>query len=361
VGPKGLATRVYQKRKTQVVEGRFFPETLRRKDPLLRDFIDDYLERVRGTLRSYSDLARCGRIWKVVLGDRSLRQVVAGDVQRYVARRLTEVSPASVNREVGVLKRLFNVAINDGLVDLNPLRQVKLLKENNARSRYLTDEEEQRLRAQIGEEHWPLVTIALGTGLRRSEQFNLRWQHVDFNSNVLTIPRTKAGRVRHVPMNSIVRTLLRGMPSRLKSGWVFPSAAADTPLDSQNFMNRIFTPAVKRARIQDFHWHDLRHTFASRLVMKSVDIRTVQELLGHADIRMTLRYSHLSPAHLLDAVEKLAGEGTGTTTGTDRTDAIEENEGASRKLPPRKANLRATRRNRTGDLLITNQLLYHLS
>src|SRR5262249_25456559 len=147
----------------------------------------------------------------------------------------------------------------------------------------------------------------------------------------------------------------------LKGVWVFPSATSDTPLDSQNFMNRIFTPAVKRAHVQDFRWHDLRHSFASRLVMKSVDIRTVQELLGHADIRMTLRYSHLSPSHALDAVEKLAEVATGTATGTDTDTAKENTEGASRKSPQRKANHRATRRSRTGDLLITNQLLYRLS
>lgn len=80
-------------------------------------------------------------------------------------------------------------------------------------------------------------------------------------------------------MNSLVREQLRSLPSRLKSRWVFPSAAGGTPLESQNFMNRVFVPAVKRARIQDFRWHDLRHTFASRLVMKGVDIRTTQELV----------------------------------------------------------------------------------
>ena len=105
----------------------------------LADFIRDYLARIQGTLRSYVDLERHGRVWQAALGDRPLRQVVAGDVQRHVAKRLTEVRPASVNRELAFLKRTYNVAIADGLLETNPVRQVKLLQENNARVRYLTD------------------------------------------------------------------------------------------------------------------------------------------------------------------------------------------------------------------------------
>ena len=361
VGRKKLAIKVYEKRRTEIAERRFFPERIRRRDVQLKDVIREHLGRVRGVLRSYPDQARCGRLWTAVLGDRTLRAIVPGDVQRYVAKRITEVSAASVNRELAFLKRVFNVAIDDGLCEKNPARKVKLIKENNARVRYLTDDEEAKLRVRVGEDHWPVVELALNTGLRRAELFGLRWENVDFKTNVLTIPRAKAGRARRVPMNSRVRDLLRALPSRLKGDWVFPSGSGGTALDSQNFMNRVFTPAVKGAGIQDFRWHDLRHTFASRLVMKGVDIRTVQELLGHSDIRMTLRYSHLSPAHLLDAVEKLAEKESGTRSGT--SDSSEQNveppEPTKNRI--RGGKPRATRRSRTGDLLITNQLLYRLS
>ena len=113
--------------------------------------------------------------------------------------------------------------------------------------------------------------------------------------------------MRHVRMNDRVMEIFRALPSRLKSEWVFPSETGETPLDANNFMNRIFNPALERANISDFRWHDLRHTFASRLTMAGVDLRTLQELLGHKTIKMTVRYSHLSPTHTLEAVNKLCG------------------------------------------------------
>jgi site-specific recombinase XerD len=108
-------------------------------------------------------------------------------------------------------------------------------------------------------------------------------------------------------MNDRVMEILRALPSRLKSQCVFPSETSETPLNANNFINRVFTPALERADISDFRWHDLRHTFASRLTMAGVDLRTLPELMGHKTIKMTLRYSHLSPTHTLEAVNKLCG------------------------------------------------------
>jgi len=108
---------------------------------------------------------------------------------------------------------------------------------------------------------------------------------------------------------------------------VFPSATGETPLDAQNFYNRKFVPALTEAGVTGFTWHCLRHTFASRLAMARVPLRTVQELLGHQSATMTLRYAHLSPEHQLDAVKRLdpaaPATATGTTTGTEPTEVRE--------------------------------------
>ena len=117
-------------------------------------------------------------------------------------------------------------------------------------------------------------------------------------------------------MNATVREILAALPSRAPRAAVFPSASGATPRNACTFMNRVFRKALAAATIENFRWHNPRHTFASRLVMKGVDLRTVQELLGHKTITMTLRYSHLSPAHQFEAVQRLDAPPTGTTTGT---------------------------------------------
>lgn len=317
-GPKGLASDLYQKRKNEVRERRFFPETIRHREVLVSEVIDDYLKRIKGHLRSYRDYKRYGDTWKEVLRGKTLAQVVPGDIERYIAKRRSSAKPATTNRELAFLKRVFNVAIADGKTERNPARAVKLRKENNARVRFLTDEEEGALRKAIGEAQWPVVTIALHTGLRQAEQFQLRWQDVDFTTGLITVARSKHGETRRVPMNDTVRTILAERAIRAAGEFVFASTTGETAVDACNYMRRVFVPAVKAAEIENFHWHDLRHTFASRLTMAGVDLRTVQELMGHKTITMTLRYAHLSPAHQLDAVQKL-NRATGTTTGTSET------------------------------------------
>jgi len=168
-------------------------------------------------------------------------------------------------------------------------------------------------------------------GLRASNQFDLKWTDVDLSNGIITARATKSGETYRIPMNETVREILRGLPSRLRSEFVFPSATGKTAMASRSFRERVFRPALEAAKINDFHWHDLRHSFASRLVMAGVDLKSVQELMGHKTLAMTLRYAHLSPAHKLDAVCRL-DRPTGTTTGTGAAPGASELEADTETL-----------------------------
>ena len=257
VGPKALARKVYTKRKNEVQERRFFPENIGRRDILLADMIDDVLKRAKGRVRAYVDYDRYGRYWKQAFQGRTLGQISPGDVERYQAQRIKTAAPATVNREVMFLKRVFNVAIADGLMQANPTKRVKLFRENNARVRFLSEEEETKLREAMRPLDWPLVAFAIHTGLRQGEQFGLRWENIDFANGIITIPRSKSGKVRRVPMNDTVRAVLRDLPSRARSAYVFPSKAGETALDAKNFVHRAYLPALKQAEVEGMRWHDL--------------------------------------------------------------------------------------------------------
>jgi integrase len=365
VGPKGLALKVYQKRKTQVQERRFFPERIRRKEVLVADMIDDYLARVKGRMRSYVNWKRYAKNWKAALAGKTLRAVSPGDVERRAARlRDKGLADTSVNRELTFLRCLFNVAIADGKADTNPVLRRFFVKENNQRVRYLKDEEERKLCEAVGETEWPKVAFALLTGFRQGNQFRLRWTDVNFDAGTVCARRSKSGEDYIIPMSDDLRALLSALPSRLRSEWVFPSETGATALGAKNCMHRVFVPAVKRAGIEDFRWHDLRHTFASRLVMAGVDIRTVQELMGHKTLAMTMRYAHLSAAHKLDAVQRLNRPKTEV-----RTDTTTDTETAPARVavgaPAEVAELPKKESEpcwiRTNDPLLKRQMLCHLS
>jgi site-specific recombinase XerD len=313
VGPsKSEAVALYQLRKTQVREGRL-PQ--RRPEQRFEDFVKLFLDGERQRMRSFRDYERFGRSWCERFAGRTLRSIMPLDIEQWATRRIKEAAPSTVNHELSFLRRVFNVALANDLVERNPTKRVKFYKEPSGRVRWLTDEEEEQLRQEMGEEHWPLVGFAIATGLRQSEQLGLRWRDVDLKNRVLTIPRSKHGGVRHVPLNDTALSILRALPRRLRSEYVFTTTRG-TRLNPANILHRIFAPALEGAGIADFRWHDLRHTFASRLVMRGVDLRTVQELLGHKSLAMTLRYSHLAPDHLQAAIRVLDGPPTATKSAT---------------------------------------------
>ncbi len=321
VGPKRLAQKAYEKRKTQIREGDFFPRQLGRgRDMLFKDMAKLYLEdHSKVNKRSYPTDCHVMVRLNQAFGDKGLSEIGPQDIERFKERLKQKLSLATVNRHLALLGGVFSKAIVWKKTKANPVGEVKKFKENNERTRYLTEEEEARLKAVFPEKHWSKVEIAHNTGLRRGEQFNLMWSDVDFHSRTITIRIPKSGEKEYVKMNDRVMDILRDLPSRLKSEWVFPSKTGKTPLNANNFVNRVFEPALEEAKISDFRWHDLRHTFGSRLIMAGVDLRTVQELMRHKTIKMTLRYTHLSPSHTLEAVNKLCltNQASGTRSSTE--------------------------------------------
>jgi integrase len=155
--------------------------------------------------------------------------------------------------------------------------------------------------------------------LARKVQFRLRWDQIDMEAGILTIPLPKGGKTRPVPLSDGAQAILRSLDSFTRSPWVFPSPK--NPLHSwnpQSFVNHTFSPSLQKTGIQGACWHTLRHTAASRRIMAGVDLVAVKEILGHRDIVTTLRYSHLSPGHLQDAINRGILIGTVTSPKTSR-------------------------------------------
>jgi integrase len=171
-------------------------------------------------------------------------------------------------------------------------------------SRYLSDEEEERLlKALPTDAGRQRLTVLLHTGFRRSELLGLRWKDVDFKAGVLTVPRSKNGDARHVPMTTTVRGILSRLPRQLDpTSLVFPNTEGNRDL---RWAKIIIPAALRDAKIADFRFHDLRHTFASRLAMEGVDLLTIKELGGWKSLQMVQRYAHLSPSHRHSAIERL--------------------------------------------------------
>ena len=249
----------------------------------------------------------------------------------------------TINRDVTSLKACLSRAVEWGVLDEHPLQKLRPIRTDNlSRARYLTADEERSLRTTLLERDeqlcnrresgntWrrerhqatlpdlsvrffsdylhPMVLLTVNTGLRRGEVLQLKWSDVDLLQRKMIIrgDNAKSGKTRYVPLNDeALSTLQRWQPSTTATGWVF--AAHDG--GRLTSIKTSWKGVLNAAAIADFRWHDLRHHFASRLVMKGVDLNTVRELLGHSDLSMTLRYAHLSPEHKADAVAKLCDAG----------------------------------------------------
>ena len=205
------------------------------------------------------------------------------EAEAYHKKIQTPVRPATVNRELSLLKHMFSKAIEWGKCKENPAKKVKKLKGEVKRVRFLMPDEVQTLLSSCADYLRPIVTLAVHTGMRKGEIFGLKWEQINFEQGIITLQDTKNGERRDIPMDETVKTTLKGMEK--KGNYLFCNEEGDTFARLQ----RSFETALKKSGIEDFRFHDLRHTFASNLVMAGEDLNTVRELLGHKDLTMTLR------------------------------------------------------------------------
>lgn len=263
-------------------------------------------------------------------------------IEKWRLRRQKDgVKATTINRELADLKACLARATQWGVIDSHPIEKVKLCKiDSNAKVRYLSHDEEVRLREALDKREetirlerknankWraergyklypsldevpfvdhlkPAVLLSLNTGLRRGELFGLKWEDINFNQYNLTViaDTAKSGKTRHIPLNNEAISVFKEWKSQQPPSAVYVFEDSDgKPFHD---VRTSWEGVLKEAAIEKFRWHDMRHTFASKLVMADVDLNTVRELLGHSDYKMTLRYAHLAPEHKMLAVQKLS-------------------------------------------------------
>ena len=254
--------------------------------------------------RSYVEPALS--MWEAKLNTSTLlAKITPAHIEDVKLQRAQEVAHSTVDKDLAVLKAFFNWCMARNLAASNPVRRVKFFNEDNSRLRYLTEDEYSRLlQAAKTIETSPFlaekIILSVHTGLRRGSLFYLRWDQVDFLNRVLRIQRTKSGRPHAMPLNATVLTTLQALYNQRipDCPYAFAHATGRKAGEPVQDVKNAFQTALKVAEIKDFTWHDLRHTFASWLIMKGASLRSVAELLGHRGLRMVMRYAHLSSAYL---------------------------------------------------------------
>lgn len=331
---KKLAEKIFSKRHTEIIEGKWFGK----KAPVnltMEELFEKYMKEISPTL-SPTTHQRNGQMCKnltAFFGNYLLIDVTPSIVSQYKSQKIEQgYSRATVHIELRLLRRIFNIAIQEWeLCNENPVCKVlkTLGKVDNKRVRYFISDELQRLIVQLPAWLRPIVTIARHTGLRKGNILELTWGNVDLNRKVILINKTKNGEPIGIPLTeTAVKTFIKLQSLRyLHSPYVF--CERDGKPYSPFKVSVAFKRACKRAGIENFRFHDLRHDFASNLIQAGIDIYMVKELLGHKDLRMTVRYCHLAPENLRDAIKVLDSKENGYNLVT-----IEKNQGVTYTVTP---------------------------
>ena len=277
-----------------------------KKETTFSELASKYLEYANGRLKSYpSQLVLVNKLLKT-FGNIKLNAIDIVSIEKMQSNIIADdLSAAYANRLTAAIKRMYAKAFDWNLIDediLKRIKKVKLLKGEVSRLRYLLDDEAQTLINNCDNYLRPIVITALNTGMRKSEILNLTWDRLDLKNRIILLDKTKNGDRREIPINQTLLNTLSCMIRNIKTDYVFYNPETLKPFFD---VKKAWQKALKKSHILDFRFHDLRHTFASSLIMKGVDLTTLKELLGHKDVKMTLRYAHLAKGHIREAVKVL--------------------------------------------------------
>ncbi len=314
-----LAEKIFAKVQTQIVEGKWF-EMDRTMEIRMTEVIDRYMTEVSPLRKaSHERNKQLAEHFKSFFGDTLIGDVTSSLISKYKAKRLqtvsnrgTLLSPDTVRKELSLLRRIFNVAIDEWeICEKNPVKKsLKSLPPCNKRVRYILPEEAEKLRFTIPAWFRPYIILACQTGLRRGDLTRLTLEQLDFQTDRIVIGKTKNGDPIGIAMTSLVkRTLIALISSRTTdSPYVFCDERGRP--HSPYKVSMAFRRACERAGVKNLRLHDLRHDFATLMLRRTKNLVDVQHALGHKDSRMTLRYAHLLPEDLKDAYEAIDNQGT---------------------------------------------------
>jgi integrase len=313
----------YHEKKARAKRGEKMPSpgVLRRNRLTVGEILRDAVAYSKERKRSYqTDLPRFKLLGKL-LGKNLAESLTPKEIESTLNRVAEDErwAASTFNHYRSLISLAYRLAIRDRGLTLNPARSVSHRREDNSRVRFLSQDEEERFRNVVAGKyswHLPELELALQTGIRQGSQYSLTWEMVDWQMHMLNIPRTKNEEPLHVPVNDVALTALKTVRARGdREGRIFLSQRSGQPLQHPRHW---FEPALIEAKISGFHWHDLRHTFASRLRMAGTALEDIADLLGHKSLMMTKRYAHLGPSRLHEVVARLSGmkPKSGTQTGT---------------------------------------------
>ncbi|MHB1646575.1 MAG: site-specific integrase [Candidatus Acididesulfobacter diazotrophicus] len=283
---------------------------------LFSDIFQEYINNIPNMPNTIARKIVASKHFLQVFGNKNISDITANDIKTYqLTRRLeilnmpknngkreNEISFRSVNLEIVTILSFFSYCIEKGYIDKNPAAKIKKLNELS-RLKTLSDEDIKKLIAGATNKLTKdLITFLIYTGCRKGEALNLKWDDVDLKNNVIAIKGTKTKYDRHIPIHNQLKELLSEIAKNKDCEYVFNNNGKKI----NNFIKSFMT-ACKNAGIKDFHIHDLRHVFASKMVMGGTSLYITGELLGHRTTQMTKRYSHLVPDTLRKAVNKVFG------------------------------------------------------